>query len=206
MSSHQCVIQHNKHKHETDTKVTNMSHIWALCMFCLSVHVKWFLWSLLPASLLLRVVQVRLRTSVQVAVIQLSSAPVNPAWPHGTMGYVYTLETKVWSITQPHVASDQKKVLFSRVTSGCVYVLVTWVDIMLWWGLSKQEIQEVCVVYTGSQSKNSGKNICLCMMFVNYVPFTVRQMIKQNVLQSVDLWQRHLKRKVKIKWWLRRLK
>lgn len=47
-----------------------------------------------PVSLVLGVVQVGVRTSVQTAAIQLSSAPVNPAWLHVTMGYVYTLEAR----------------------------------------------------------------------------------------------------------------
>lgn len=55
-------------------------------------------------SLVLRIVQVGVRTSVQAAVVQLPFAPVNPAWLHVAMGYVYTLETKVLhSWIQPQV-------------------------------------------------------------------------------------------------------
>lgn len=46
-----------------------------------------------PLSLLLRVVQVGLRTPVQTAAVQLSPAPVDPARHHGAMGDVDTLGT-----------------------------------------------------------------------------------------------------------------
>lgn len=45
-----------------------------------------------PLSLLLGVVQVGMRTPVQAALLQLAVAPVDPAGPHGAVGYVYTLE------------------------------------------------------------------------------------------------------------------
>ena len=45
-----------------------------------------------PMSLIFRVVQVWQRTPVQAAVLQLFTVPVDPAGPHVTVGYVYTLE------------------------------------------------------------------------------------------------------------------
>lgn len=45
-----------------------------------------------PVSLVFRVVEVRVRTPVQAAVLQLSAAPVDPAGPHSVVGYVYALE------------------------------------------------------------------------------------------------------------------
>lgn len=50
-----------------------------------------------PVSLILWVVQVGVRTSVQAAAIQRPSAAVNPALLHATVGSVYALETG-WSL------------------------------------------------------------------------------------------------------------
>ena len=70
------------------TAPINMTHqicvLIHVCPACLCV----------PVSLFLGVVEVRVRTSVQAAVTQLSSAPVDPAGLHVAVGSVYTLETR----------------------------------------------------------------------------------------------------------------
>lgn len=61
----------------------------------LHIHADQLIISRSPVPLVLRVVQVGVRTSVQTAVVQNSFVPVDPAWPHITVGYVYTLEYKI---------------------------------------------------------------------------------------------------------------
>lgn len=106
-------INNNTHQSYRSTNTCcNLTNITLLC-------------DCVPVPLVLGVVQVRVRTSVQAAVVQLSSAPVNPAWLHVTMGCVYALETKLYIIHVSRQYSAQSFTWLIPGTSGYVYILET---------------------------------------------------------------------------------